>query len=121
MDPFSAYRQLVRIASDFSVSNEVVSRIPTLAQGGYGCGIVLITPLGDLVRRRPLVLILMFLSSTLSIGLALSRNVQMLEALSFIVGVLTASLFFTPISDRVDREKGDSPDMYTMDGRSRTV
>lgn len=102
MDLSSAYRLLDRIASDFSVSHEVVSRIPTLAQGGYGCGIVLITPLGDLVRRRPLVLILMFLSSTLSIGLALSRNVQMLEALSFVVGVLTARLSPTSMLNRVD-------------------
>ena len=67
----------------------MVSRVPTLAQGGYGCGILLISPLGDLVRRRQLVLLLMFLTTSLSIGLALSRNVAMLGGLSFIVGLFT--------------------------------
>lgn len=73
------------------MSNDTVSSIPTLAQGGYGVGILLVSPLGDLVRRRPLVLLLMFLTTTLSIGLALSRNVEMLEGLSFVVGMLTVS------------------------------
>lgn len=82
---------LVQIASDFSVNYETVSHVPTLSQGGYGCGILLISPLGDLVRRRQLVLLLMFLTCTLSIGLALARNIQMLEALSFVVGLLTVT------------------------------
>jgi hypothetical protein len=80
------------IATDFGVSYDEVSVIPTLAQAGYGVGIVLITPLGDLVRRRQLVLLLMFLATTLSIGLALSRNVKMLEGISFVVGMLTVGL-----------------------------
>lgn len=80
---------LVAIASDFSVSNEVVSRVPTLVQGGYGCGILLITPLGDLVRRRPLILLLYTLGASLSIALALARNVQMLAGVSFVVGMLS--------------------------------
>ncbi|ORY28266.1 putative membrane protein [Naematelia encephala] len=82
---------LVAIATDFGVTNEDVSRIPTLVQGGYGCGIVLISPMGDLVRRRPLVLLLIVTTTCLSIGLALARNVAMLEAMSFVVGVFTVT------------------------------
>ncbi|ORX33411.1 major facilitator superfamily domain-containing protein [Kockovaella imperatae] len=82
---------LVKIARDFGVDNDVVSNVPTLSQGGYGCGILFISTLGDLVRRRQLVLLLMFLTTTLSIGLALSTNVHMLEGLSFMVGMLTVT------------------------------
>ena len=95
------------IASDFNTSNDVVSRIPTLSQAGYGVGILLISPLGDLVRRRQLVLLLMFLTTTLSIGLALSTNVAMLEGLSFVVGMLTVSMsrdiFHAMLTDCVSR------------------
>ncbi|EAL22725.1 hypothetical protein CNBB1730 [Cryptococcus deneoformans B-3501A] len=80
---------LVAVADSFDVSHDVVSRIPILAQGGYGCGILFISPLGDLVRRRQLVLILMFFTTCLSIGLALSKNVNMLSGLSFVVGFFT--------------------------------
>lgn len=80
---------LVEIGRDFGVADEIVSRVPTLAQAGYGCGIVLISPLGDLVRRRQLVLLLFTLCTVLSIALARATSVEMLEGISFVVGVLT--------------------------------
>ncbi|WWC89895.1 uncharacterized protein L201_004824 [Kwoniella dendrophila CBS 6074] len=81
----------VAIADAFGVSHSRVSSIPTLAQGGYGVGIVFVSPLGDLVRRRQLVLLLMLLTTILSIGLALSPSVASIEAISFIVGILTVT------------------------------
>jgi MFS family permease len=68
-----------------------VSQVPTLAQGGYAAGIVFITPLGDMIRRRQLVLILFLLTTTVTIGLALAQNVRTLAGLSFIVGMFTVS------------------------------
>jgi len=47
----------------------------------------------------------MFLTTTLSIGLALSRNVEMLEALSFIVGLLTVRRPHTYVRILADSEK----------------
>ncbi|OCF44150.1 membrane protein [Kwoniella heveanensis CBS 569] len=82
---------LVAIANDFGVSHTRISSIPTLAQGGYGIGIVLVSPLGDLVRRRQLVLLLVFLTTFLSIGLALAKSVAQLEGLSFITCLLTVT------------------------------
>ncbi|WVF72050.1 hypothetical protein IAT40_006862 [Kwoniella sp. CBS 6097] len=82
---------LVAIANDFDVSHTRISSIPTLAQGGYGVGILIISPLGDLVRRRQLVLLLMTLTTILSIGLALAKSVAQLEGLSFIVCLLTVT------------------------------
>jgi len=45
--------------------------------------------MGDLVRRRPLVILLVLMCSLLSIGLALARSVAMLQGLTFLVGVTT--------------------------------
>lgn len=54
------------LARDFGVSEEQVSQIPTLAQAGYAVGLALLCPLGDLFKRRPFVLDLVFFTATLS-------------------------------------------------------
>jgi len=48
---------------------------------------VLISPLGDLVRRRPLLLGIVASSASLTIGLALTKSLVVFEVLSFLVGV----------------------------------
>lgn len=53
------------LADDFGVSYESVSQIPTLAQAGYAVGLLFLCPLGDLLKRRPFVLYLVFLSAAL--------------------------------------------------------
>ena len=55
----------------------------------YAVGLVLIGPLGDLVRRRQLILLLITTCSALTIGLALTSNVVAFEILSFFTGVST--------------------------------
>lgn len=54
-------------------------------------GLLLISPLGDLVRRRQLVLLLVATSTTLTIGLTVTTNVRVFEALSFLIGVVTVT------------------------------
>ncbi|KAH9831421.1 major facilitator superfamily domain-containing protein [Rhodofomes roseus] len=80
---------LIQLADSFHVSYEEVSNVPTLVQVGYAVGILLISPLGDLVRRRPLVLTIIFIAASLSIGLAFTNSLPVFEALSFLVGVFT--------------------------------
>lgn len=53
----------------------------------YATGIVLISPLGDLFRRRPLLLAVVTISTALTIGLAVTSNLHVFEALSYLVGV----------------------------------
>jgi MFS family permease len=101
----------VRMAETFGVSYSRVANIPTLTQAGYGVicpsmiiqtahrlrlisyatGILLITPLGDLVRRRPLLLLIMSLSATACLSLALIPSVIGFEVVSFLIGVLTVT------------------------------
>ncbi|KAI0927640.1 hypothetical protein AcV5_008122 [Taiwanofungus camphoratus] len=80
---------LIQFSESFGVSYDRVSRIPTLVQGGYALGLLSISILGDLVRRRPLILLLVFLSASLTIGLAITKSLAAFEALTFIVGVTT--------------------------------
>lgn len=82
---------LIEFSKSFDVSYEEVSRIPTLVQAGYLAGLVLISPLGDLVRLRQLVILLVVASTALTIGLAVTNSLQVFEALTFLVGVATVT------------------------------
>ncbi|KAJ7062034.1 major facilitator superfamily domain-containing protein [Mycena amicta] len=76
---------LLELSKTFGVDDEAVSRIPTLLQAGYASGLILLTPLGDLVKRRPFVLLLITTSASLTIGLAITRSLIVFEVLSFLI------------------------------------
>jgi len=79
---------LTALADDFKVTHERVSLIPTLTQAGYAFELVLICPLGDMFRRRPLVLLLVFVTATLWIGLLITKNFTAFAVLTFLVSFL---------------------------------
>ncbi|KAJ7659481.1 major facilitator superfamily domain-containing protein [Mycena rosella] len=78
---------LIDLAASFNVSYSDVSRIPTLLQAGYAVGVVFISPLGDLIRRRQLILLLLIISTGLTVGLAVTTSFIAFETLSFLIGV----------------------------------
>lgn len=80
---------LIEYSKSFGVTYDEVSRIPTLIQAGYAIGIVFISTLGDLVRRRGLLLVLIFMSASLTIGLSITNNLAAFEAICFIIGVVS--------------------------------
>ncbi|KAI1789925.1 major facilitator superfamily domain-containing protein [Ganoderma leucocontextum] len=82
---------LIQFSLYFGVTYHEVSNIPTLVQAGYAVGLLFITPLGDLVRRRPLILVLTVITGSLSIGLAITKSLVAFEVLSFFVGVCSVT------------------------------
>ncbi|PIL34821.1 hypothetical protein GSI_02608 [Ganoderma sinense ZZ0214-1] len=82
---------LIQFSLDFGVTEREVANIPTLVQAGYAIGLLFIAPLGDLVRRRPLILALTFIGASLTIGLALTKSLLAFELLSLLVGICTAT------------------------------
>ncbi|CAA7266045.1 unnamed protein product [Cyclocybe aegerita] len=82
---------LIQMSISFAVSYERISLIPTLIQVGYAVGMLFICPLGDLIRRRQLILFLELITTALTIGLATTRNLHLFEAISFLVGLANVS------------------------------
>ncbi|WPG99358.1 Hypothetical protein R9X50_00217200 [Acrodontium crateriforme] len=79
------------LAHDFDVPYVKVAQIPTLAQAGYAVGLLFLCPLGDLLRRRPFVLWLVLFTSTVSIGLAVTKSIEVFSAIQFLTGVTTVT------------------------------
>ncbi|KAJ7775476.1 major facilitator superfamily domain-containing protein [Mycena metata] len=77
---------LIDLAAAFDVSYTKISNVPTLLQAGYAFGVVFISPLGDLIRRRQLILLLLLISTVLTVGLAVTNSFVVFETLSFLVG-----------------------------------
>jgi len=57
----------------------------------YAFGLLSITPLGDLVRRRPLLLLIPSISTLFTISMALAPNITTLKILSFFLGIFTVT------------------------------
>lgn len=47
------------------MTRERASLVPTLLQCGYACGLLFIIPIGDIARRRPLIIGLILVTSLL--------------------------------------------------------
>ncbi len=80
---------LAVIQQKFQASSHAVGLIPMLTQIGYALGILLIVPLGDLLERRRLIIIMYFLTAVASSALAISPNITWLQITSFAVGITT--------------------------------
>ncbi|KAG8214839.1 major facilitator superfamily domain-containing protein [Butyriboletus roseoflavus] len=84
---------LIEIANSFQETYATVAWIPTMYQAGYCVGLFFISPLGDLVRRRQLIMALVCMTTCLSADLAVpqhrARVVSILQS-GLMLGILLA-------------------------------
>ncbi|KAF2857493.1 MFS general substrate transporter [Piedraia hortae CBS 480.64] len=95
------------LAKDFHVPIAMVANIPALIQVGYALGLIFICPLGDQVRRRPLVLGLTFAAATLTMGPALIPHLPSFQANQFFIGivVITSQIMSALVGDLAAPER----------------
>ncbi|KAI1359182.1 major facilitator superfamily domain-containing protein [Xylaria arbuscula] len=79
------------LADEFGVSNERAALIPSVTQAGYAGGLLFVIPLGDILRRRYLVLGLVFSTAFAWLGCTLTTSFSSFLGLSFLVGLLTVT------------------------------
>ena len=82
---------LVEITNAFGLSPASGGLLVTATQIGYALGILFIVPLGDLVRRKRLIAIVMVLSIVTLVACALSPSFVILALSLFSMGIVTIS------------------------------
>ncbi|KAB5549547.1 major facilitator superfamily domain-containing protein [Coniochaeta sp. 2T2.1] len=84
---YYCYPILHLLADDFGVTGERASLVPTLLQCGYACGLLFIIPIGDIARRRPLIIGLILVTSLLFLGLIITNDFTAFIVLSFLAAI----------------------------------
>src|ERR1700753_3141044 len=75
------------IGGALHVGPESASLLVTAAQLGYAAGLLLVVPLGDITRRRPLLSALLAVGTLALAASAAAPNLQLLGALAVVIGV----------------------------------
>ncbi|QDF28163.1 MFS transporter [Halarcobacter anaerophilus] len=97
---------LNNIADDLKVSHMTVGNLPTLCQAGYGLGLLLVSPLGDKIDKKKLIIILHLLLAFSLLGLAFTSNIYLLYILSLLIGLFAVSVqVIIPMAAAMSPEK----------------
>jgi predicted MFS family arabinose efflux permease len=92
------------IAAAFDIPVSCAGIISVLAQAGYGLGLFFITPLGDKVNRKNLILLLHAVLVLSLIGIAVSNSFFWLCACTLIMGLLgVAAQVILPMAASLDK------------------
>jgi predicted MFS family arabinose efflux permease len=78
---------LTDIADTFHVSNSKAGQVSMFTQIGYAAGMLFIVPLGDMFKRKKLMLIDFVLMIIALLGVALAPSLPLLYIASFLVGI----------------------------------
>jgi predicted MFS family arabinose efflux permease len=82
---------LEQIRHSFGVSAGAAGLVSTVTQVGYTLGLLFLVPLGDALRRRKLIVVLMVLEALALVGAALSPSLRWLQLFSLGIGIATVS------------------------------
>lgn len=99
---------LNEIAHALNISTDDVGIIAPLSQAGYGLGLLFLTPLGDKMERKKLILCLQILLIIALIAMSLSQNIVMLYTSSLCIGLfaVTAQVILPMAASLVTENRG---------------
>lgn len=106
------------IVKDLQISPSSAGKIAMMTQVGYAAGLLTIVPLGDLVRRKRLIIIdFAFILFSL-IGMAMSQSVIQLYIFSFLIGLTSVipQLFVPMAASLSSPEKRTQSIGFVMSG-----
>ena len=90
---------LNKISEDLRVSEFTANLIPMTTQIGYALGLLFIIPLGDLYKRRNIIVINFLLLSVSMLGFAVAQNIYFVLLASLITGICSVMpQIFIPIA-----------------------
>jgi predicted MFS family arabinose efflux permease len=106
------------MAKDFGVPEARISNIAMLTQIGYAMGLLLLVPLGDLLKRRRLILWDIVCIIVSLAGMMLAPSVEWLFAASFLVGFtsIAPQLFVPMAAELASKEKQSAAIGMVMSG-----
>ncbi|KAJ3001999.1 hypothetical protein HKX48_002582 [Thoreauomyces humboldtii] len=82
---------LPQLGTSFSVDSGTIGLVGTVTQIGYACGLLFICPLGDMIRRRTVVLVLCVLLTGATVALPFVRWLWLFKTLSFFIGLVSVT------------------------------
>lgn len=82
---------LSNVAASLKVPESKIGLVSVLTQAGYGLGLFLITPLGDKVSRKKLILLLQLLLVAALLSITLTSSLAGIYVMSLLIGMLSVS------------------------------
>ncbi|MEL7586265.1 MAG: MFS transporter [Prolixibacteraceae bacterium] len=83
---------LNEIAAEFGSTEAQAGMISMLSQVGYGLGLFFLTPLGDKVNKKSLIVNLQFLLALVLVLIVFTKSMTQLWVLSVLIGMLSVSV-----------------------------
>lgn len=100
---------LKEMAISLHATDTEIGRVSMFSQIGYGLGMFFLIPMGDMVNRKRLILLLMLCLSVVLVLMVLSQGVVLVWALSLLIGVCSSpAQIILPMAaslDKVNRGK----------------
>lgn len=100
---------LGKIAKEFNISESTANNVAMLTQIGYALGLLLLIPLGDMFRRKKIIVADFVLIVLSLLTFSLSTNIYVTFAASFLIGFSSViPQMFVPIAAQLSKpeEKG---------------
>lgn len=106
------------MSKNFKVSESQISLIAMLTQVGYALGLLFIVPLGDMMRRKKLILSTFFLMTISLLAMTMAPNLGFLYVASFLVGFTSVvpQMFVPMAAEMATPEKRNSAIGMVMSG-----